>query len=153
MRLNLYKRLLYQKLKNNKVVLVYIPLIIYWIILFTATTLPGKSLPKVAVSDKIKHLAGYFILSGLVYLTLHFQKKFRKLSRQAVVWTLVIVGTYGMLDEIHQLFVPGRSCDLLDWIADMTGSVIAIFVIGAIIKAGSLINNGGEEQTNEDFVK
>lgn len=33
-----------------------------------------------------------------------------------------------MLDEIHQIYVPGRFAEMLDWLADFTGSVIAVLI-------------------------
>jgi VanZ family protein len=35
---------------------------------------------------------------------------------------------YGVTDEIHQLWVPGRSSDLLDALADATGALLFIFM-------------------------
>ena len=53
------------KLEINKKWLVYFPLFLYWLILFTATTLPGKDLPDMHVSDKIEHFTAYLILAVL----------------------------------------------------------------------------------------
>ena len=33
---------------------------------------------------------------------------------------------YSISDEIHQIFVPGRSCELLDVFIDTCGSLIGI---------------------------
>ena len=33
-----------------------------------------------------------------------------------------IAASYGVFDEVHQLFVPGRSGDLYDWFADVSGA-------------------------------
>lgn len=38
----------------------------------------------------------------------------------------IIVSLYGLSDEIHQAFVPNRSCDALDLMADMAGALTAI---------------------------
>ena len=116
-------------LERQKLVLVYLPLIFYWIILFTLTTLPAQSVPSVGVSDKIEHLLAYFVLSILLYLTLLFQKKSIMLKNYAMLFTLLIVFTYGVLDEVHQLMIPGRSCELLDFLADVFGGIIGIIVI------------------------
>jgi VanZ family protein len=35
-----------------------------------------------------------------------------------------IGSAYGILDEVHQFFVPGRDCNVWDWIADTLGAVI-----------------------------
>jgi len=42
-----------------------------------------------------------------------------------VVATLFGLG-FGALDEVHQLSVPGRSVDLLDWLADGIGTLAAV---------------------------
>jgi len=38
----------------------------------------------------------------------------------------LLIATYAGLDEWHQHFAPGRSCDPLDWLADMTGTTLAV---------------------------
>jgi len=120
---------LFNFLERHKVVLVYFPLIFYWLILFTLTTLPTESIPSVGVSDKVEHLLAYFVLSILLYLTLLFQKKSVLLKNYAMLFTVLIVFTYGIIDEVHQLMIPGRSCELLDFLADMIGGIIGIIIV------------------------
>lgn len=117
------------KLETNKKWVIYFPLIIYWIILFIATTLPGKDMPSLDVSDKIEHFSAYFILAVLLNLTLMFQNKYIGIKKKAWIFTLLIILTYAGLDEIHQLFVPGRDCEILDWVADSSGVVLGIIVV------------------------
>ena len=116
-------------LERHKVLLVYLPLIFYWIILFTLTTLPTESVPSVGVSDKVEHLLAYFVLSILLYLTLLFQRKSVLLKNYAMLFTILIVFAYGIIDELHQLMIPGRSCELLDFLADMIGGIIGIIIV------------------------
>jgi VanZ family protein len=43
---------------------------------------------------------------------------------------------YGATDEIHQYFVPSRSCDIFDWFADATGALLAtLFIVLTIRRA------------------
>ena len=44
---------------------------------------------------------------------------------------------YGISDEIHQIFVPGRDASLYDWLADCTGAVIAVLVRLQVVKLRS----------------
>ncbi len=120
-------------LENNKVKLVYLPLVIYWIILLTATSLPSKDLPSIGLSDKVEHVSAFFVLAVLFNLTLLFQNKYSFLKKNAPVITLVLLSFYALLDELHQLFIPGRSCDVLDWIADFTGISLGVLLILFII--------------------
>lgn len=121
-------------IERNKKKLLYIPLVIYWIILLVLTTLPGKDLPKTGISDKIEHFAAYFFLGLLLSLTLLFQNKFLKIKKIFALISGVIIGLYAALDEIHQLFVPGRYCDIFDWTADMIGASIGILLVIFLLK-------------------
>lgn len=41
-------------------------------------------------------------------------------------WPLVVGALYGISDEYHQSFVPGRTMSALDWGADMVGLTCAV---------------------------
>ena len=120
---------MFELLERYRVVLIYLPLIFYWIVLFTLTTLPTSSLPSVGLSDKLEHILAYFGLSFLLYLTLFFQKKSFFFKKNAALITLSIIILYGILDEVHQLLIPGRSCELYDFLADLLGGIIGIALV------------------------
>lgn len=121
--------MIYNFLKKHKLWLINIPLIVYWIILLTATSIPDtSSIDKLEVSDKIKHLFAYFILTFMLTLWIHFKENTSPVLIKQVLYAIVIAALYGILDEIHQKFIPGRSGDFLDWIADLLGSVLGAFV-------------------------
>jgi len=42
---------------------------------------------------------------------------------QALLVTLFVVMLYALTDEIHQVFVPGRTLDAADWAMDVLGAV------------------------------
>jgi VanZ family protein len=121
-------------LDKHKKKLIYIPLIIYWIILLTATSLPGNDVPDFHVSDKIEHFTGYAVLTIFLCFTLMLQSKFQFMKKHAYIITLLMVSVYGALDELHQLFIPGRSCDIRDWIADTSAAYFGVLVVFVIVK-------------------
>ena len=121
-------------LEKNKISLVYIPLCLYWILIFVLTTLPSDSLPGIGASDKINHLLAYFGLGVLLKLSLDFQTKYPSLKKRSSIYTIVIGSIYGALDEIHQIFIPGRSCEFIDWVADVAGITIGVFIVILIYK-------------------
>lgn len=121
-------------LERHKVVLVYLPLVFYWILLFTLTSLPSQSVPSVGVNDKLEHSLAYFGLSFLLYLTLLFQKKSDFLKKYAAIFTILIIVIYAVLDEVHQLLIPGRSCEMLDFLADMLGGIVGIIILKILIR-------------------
>lgn len=124
---------MFEYLEKRKVWLVYVPLIIYWIVLFTATTIPVERLPSVGISDKFSHFLAYFVLAVLVYLTLIYQRKSKFLFDKAATVTIVIGLFYGVVDELHQMLVPGRSAETLDWVADAFGTFAGVAIISFLI--------------------
>lgn len=120
-------------LVERRVKLVYIPLVCYWIFLFILTTIPGSAMPDVKVSDKIEHFAAYFVLGALLCLAVMVQDKYVLVKKHPFVSSWFFIALYAGIDEMHQMFVPGRQADLLDWTADIVGAALALIVI-AIIK-------------------
>lgn len=120
---------MFSYLRDHKNYLVRLPLILYWIILFILTSLPtGLAIETRDVSDKVLHFGAYGLLSVLLYLNLYFQNKSNLLSSYAGLFTILIASFYGVLDEVHQMLVPGRSAEFLDWFADFTGSLTAVLI-------------------------
>jgi len=126
-------------IKKNRKSFVYASLVIYWIILLSATSIPADSVPATGVSDKIEHFLAYFILTILLAGTLCFQNKFTNLKKHYLSGTLVISIVYGAIDELHQLLVPGRSCELLDWLSDVGGVMLGIIFVRTLLEKYLLI--------------
>lgn len=121
--------IVFRFLEKNKIALVYFPLTAYWLVLFIATTIPGHDLPDVKMSDKIEHFGAYMVLAVLLCFTYSFQQKFNFLRKNPFIYTFATIFLYGGLDELHQLFIPGRSCDIRDLIADVSGALIGIGIV------------------------
>lgn len=80
-------------------------------------------------------LVSYFFFGELFFL------KEKRLLR-APVFSAVFCFLYACSDEIHQIFVPGRSCELRDILIDSAGTLIGIltaFLFAHLLnrKAGS----------------
>ena len=73
--------------------------------------------------DKLLHAGAYAVL-GLLLLAAQ-PRQAQGYSWQQVGISTLIAGLYGLSDEIHQYFVPGRSSEVLDWVADTVGALIA----------------------------
>jgi VanZ family protein len=67
--------------------------------------------------DKLAHASVFGLMATLVL---------RPFRMRPIVWSIVIVSLFGAADELHQNFTPGRSMDILDWVADTTGAVVAV---------------------------
>ncbi|MFA5550030.1 MAG: VanZ family protein [Trueperaceae bacterium] len=71
-----------------------------------------------AGADKIGHASAYAVLGGLLTLA------------TGRPWLAVLLATlFGISDEIHQYFVPGRHADVLDVAADAVGALIGALVV------------------------
>lgn len=76
---------------------------------------------------KLAHFTEYIILGILVYnLIYSYNKK--------IYISIIICIIYAISDEIHQLFVPGRSCQITDILIDSMGSVTGIILLYIIYK-------------------
>ena len=75
----------------------------------------GPSIPGI---DKVTHFAVYGLLATLVV-------RLGRTRRSAWI-SLVVVSAYGITDEWHQSFTPGRSVEIADWVADTAGAAVAI---------------------------
>jgi len=122
-------------LEKHKVVLVFLPLIIYWPALFIGTSIPVQSIPSIfEFGDKLEHIAAYGGLSILLNLAIIFQDRYGNIKIKHNLFAFIAAACYGILDEIHQIFIPGRSCELLDFAADLIGIIIGLIFINLIMK-------------------
>lgn len=73
---------------------------------------------------KLAHFSLYFILSIAIYLAGYCIK-----FTHPEVFTFLVVTLYAISDEIHQEFIPGRSCEIRDIIIDVCGCICALIII------------------------
>ena len=82
--------------------------------------------------DKAMHLIAYGVLG---FLAMGACKAGRCRHRATHYWLVVsLVGLYGVLDEIHQYFVPGRQSDVLDVLADVSGGLLGAGVMFLLLR-------------------
>ena len=86
---------------------------------------------KTFIVRKSAHFTEYFIL-GLI-LILYLQTK-EKLATKYIILAIIFCVLYATSDEIHQLFVDGRSCKIMDILIDTCGSSLAILGFTSIYK-------------------
>lgn len=75
--------------------------------------------------DKIAHGTAYAVLAFCLSLWWN-QAKWLKKKWLWFVVTLAIASLYGVSDEFHQSFVPGRCMDVFDWVADTIGALVGV---------------------------
>ncbi|WP_174734280.1 VanZ family protein [Mesobacillus harenae] len=100
----------------------------YMALIWLLSSLPHNAvveLPDSAVDRFIKeslHLVEFGILYILLFFAALTLDKFTPVMGFAL---MAIAGLYGVIDEIHQSFVPYRSATLIDVIKDVIGVLVA----------------------------
>lgn len=83
------------------------------------------------IARKMAHFSIYMVL-GLLVMAL--MSTFRLDRRVQIIYTVIFCVVYAISDEMHQSFVPGRSCELRDVCIDGMGALT-----GALICYGLII--------------
>ncbi len=113
-----------------------VPAIIWMAVIFYMSHQPGEALDENVmvwvqtlfpfIRDlNFGHFIAYFILALFVYLALGA----KWLNWRGRLLTVLICVLYGVTDEYHQSFIPGRSPDLLDLRNDGIGALIAMLLV------------------------
>jgi VanZ family protein len=94
--------------------------------LSSRSTLP--SLPPGLLSwDKLQHATAYGV--GGVAFAYALRVPAWEIRAGWLPWLAAALSSlYGMSDEIHQYFVPGRNSDWRDWVADTTGALAGVLL-------------------------
>lgn len=96
-----------------------------------------EHMPSFWNADKLVHLVCY---AGFCFWTCF---GFGADSWKKVWIPVLSISLWGLSDEIHQSFVPGRSVSFLDWLADTLGAVLggAVYVV-TVLKISEWRKNG-----------
>ncbi|MFQ5875401.1 MAG: VanZ family protein [Dehalococcoidia bacterium] len=98
--------------------------VLYCGLIFFLSSLPSKGVPLPHLfwgADKILHALGYALLSFLLAWALGLEK------RTGALIAIALASFYGVTDEVHQAFVPGREASAWDWFADTVGASLALW--------------------------
>ena len=72
----------------------------------------------------------HFFQFGILYLLIIFAfLSFGKFTKGMEILAVIISCSYGLLDEIHQMYVPFRSFSMGDLIKDAVGVLVISFII------------------------
>jgi VanZ family protein len=108
----------------------WLPVIAYMAMLFGFSSLSTLPEPPGEFSYYDVHVAAY---AGLAIVTVRALAKgiLRSITWRVVLGAIVISALYGVSDEYHQRFVPGRDFDMFDMLADAVGSIVGASAVGA----------------------
>ncbi len=86
-------------------------------------TMMGLNIPNI---DKIEHFFLYLVFGGLLESA---YGRTRVPEEKGILFSFVLGSVYAFTDEVHQYFVPGRSCDFLDFLTDAAGISVGILLV------------------------
>jgi VanZ family protein len=90
----------------------------------TPTLFPGQ--------DKLFHLIAFGVLA---FFSLGALRPAASGYHSAQVWlTVVLVTLYGLLDEFHQYYVPGRTVEFYDILADASGGLLGAWSMYYLVR-------------------
>ena len=100
-------------------------------VIFILSSLPGAffTIPTRLPVDKAFHAGIFFIFCLLLNRAFINQTRLLTLSRYRLLISFLIVVAYGISDEFHQTFVPGRTPDFADALADSIGGLLGILYL------------------------
>src|SRR3989344_7775583 len=80
------------------------------------------------------HISAFFCFSAFLLISMIGGKR-----RNFIFPAVLIAVAYAVSDEIHQFFVPSRSCTLFDVWLDSIGIVFALMIYGIILVKRKMI--------------
>ncbi len=99
----------------------------YMLIIFLISSIPypPQPLPLKVYTPFIEHILEYAVLGFLLSVAIKTENK--KMLKWTIFWAILIATIYGITDEIHQSFVPGRTASFYDILSDCVGAIMGSF--------------------------
>lgn len=108
-----------------------LPSLLYYALIFFLSSQNYRVKINIDFADKLIHLVEFGLLGFL--LSLGFFAWVQSLRKRAV-WVFSIGFVLAVLDEVHQIFVPLRTWEVLDLMADILGISIGFYVFTVFYK-------------------
>jgi hypothetical protein len=114
------------------------PVALQMALIFAASSIPELGALPGGMSDKSGHGIGYGILGAVLVRALAGGRVNGVTWRRAGL-AVLLATLYGVTDEFHQSFVPGRSPDRFDVLADCLGAAVTVVVIAGVARAWGIL--------------
>jgi VanZ family protein len=107
-----------------------VALLIWMALIFVSSSMPQNVFPDLGswVWPKLVHVLYFGVLALLVQVTLQQQRRFEPFWKLVPLVSILIAVLYGITDEVHQLFTPGRHARFTDVLIDGFGASLFILV-------------------------
>jgi VanZ family protein len=114
--------------------LLRLPALIVILVIWALSSQPTlPTLPGALGWDKLQHCLAYAVLAFCAGIWLE-KSTWRRKPVFCYFWCVIIASLYGVIDEFHQHFVPGRDSTPFDWMADTVGGLIGAAVLLLVMR-------------------
>lgn len=121
---------MFQLLKKNRFyLLISLAIVIYCIILVKFILVLYDPTDQLIAADKFIHFCAFSLLSFVLYFAMSFQNGISFLKKYRTVLTVIFAVIIGTVVEFVQYYIPGRSVNIYDWIANLSGSLFTVLII------------------------
>jgi VanZ like family len=124
-----------------------VPAIAYVLAIFVAGSVPLRELPRLGFvpTDKLLHLVSFGLMQALIWNALRALRGDLAFGRQNLGAVAVTSGL-GALLELWQSFIPFRSAEFLDWLADTLGALLFAALIAVVRARRSHLRDARESE-------
>ncbi len=100
-----------------------------WVVFtLTLTSIPNPQFgPTFQGADKVAHF-GFYGAAGFLFVLWRMESG--KGAAVAGLCAVFFAALLGAVDEFHQQWIPGRSMEFFDWVADFAGGTTGAFCAG-----------------------
>ena len=110
----------------------YIPALVWWFVVLILMCTPGKDLPELGswtelISlDKLIHIGVFGLLAYLFMRPVAIRDISVSIKKQTFLKIAIAGSIWGLtLEFVQHFWIPGRSMDLMDFVADAIGCMLA----------------------------
>lgn len=82
--------------------------------------------------DKIAHFCAYAVLAAAFGFWIRLES-WQKHGLRSLVIAAGSASLYGIIDELHQAFIPGRDSCIFDWMADTAGALVGAALLYSVL--------------------
>ena len=99
----------------------WLPVYIWLAVIFTLSSIPNPKLPHIEFRkiDKVLHFGEYLILGFLL------RRGFATRPKGVFLLSILSGLLIAFVDEAHQQYIPGRTTEVWDFLANSTGILLA----------------------------
>lgn len=106
-----------------------VPALLWAAAIYLSSEIPGSGIPSIPGAAIVAHFVEYAVLSALIAFALGANVP----TIARVLIPTLIATVFGIVDEFHQSFTPGRTPDVLDVVVDFLGALLGAWLMTRVI--------------------